>query len=45
MKEDKIYQEAPDGYHYVFPRYKRLPNGKCIYPKKGRCFRFLVKDI
>ena len=35
--------EVPKGYREVFCRYIRK-NGKIIYPKNSRFFRFIVKD-
>ena len=32
----------PDGYTLVYVRYIRK-NGRIIYPKKAKCFRFWVK--
>lgn len=36
------FEEAPEGFRWVFCRYIKR-NGKVIYPKKGKCFRFLVE--
>lgn len=35
--------ENRPGYHLVFCRYIRR-NGKLVYPKNGRFFRFWVKN-
>lgn len=35
-------KQAPAGYRIVFARYIRR-NGKIIYPKKAKVFRFFVK--
>lgn len=45
MTEDKIYQEAPEGYHYVFTPYITDRNGKRIYHPTGGYYRFLAKNI
>lgn len=35
---------VPEGYRVVYSAYITLKNGKRIYPKSARAFRFLVKD-
>jgi len=44
MRNDQIFQEAPDGYEYVFTPYVTR-NGKRIYRRNGGYFRFLKKNI
>jgi len=39
----KRYKKAPEGYKYVFVKSVRRKNGTRAYPKKGKCFVFLVK--
>lgn len=41
---EEFYSPAPEGYHYIFRKSKRLKDGTIIYPSNGKCFRFLVKD-
>lgn len=36
------FKKAPEGYKYIYRRYITR-NGKRIYPKKSKYFRFLVK--
>ncbi len=33
---------VPEGYTVVFSRYITLKNGKRVYPKNGKVFRFVV---
>lgn len=40
----QIFDEAPEGYRYVFSRWITR-KGKRIYRPNGGFFRFLVKDI
>lgn len=40
MPDDK---PVPEGYKEVFSAYITLKNGKRIYPKSGKAFRFFVK--
>lgn len=35
---------VPEGYRVVYSAYVTLKNGKRIYPKRAKVFRFLVKD-
>jgi hypothetical protein len=35
---------APPGFRWVFVKhFKHYRSGKLVYPKKGDCFRFLVR--
>lgn len=36
--------EASQGGRWVYSRSIRLKNGRVIYPKNGRVFRFWVED-
>ncbi|WP_262496266.1 hypothetical protein [Flavobacterium piscis] len=39
-----IHNDAPNGYKYVYSRYKTI-KGKRHYKANGGLYKFLVKDI
>jgi len=43
IQMEQIFEEAPEGYKYVFCRYIRRKDGTIMYPKKSEFFRFPVK--
>ena len=37
-------EPAPPGYRWVYvPHFRHYRTGKLVFPKNGKCFRFLVK--
>lgn len=41
---DKKVPTSEEGAHYIYRRFITTKSGRKIYPKKGRCFRILIKE-